>query len=50
MVAGARHPARGCRKYFELFRHHIAEENPINIFKNEATLIDFSENTRSKGF
>jgi hypothetical protein len=43
-MAGARHPNLERRKYITVVIHHSAEVDPINIFKNEVTAIEFSEN------
>jgi hypothetical protein len=41
-------PALESRKYFTVVAHHSASVDPINIFKNEATAIEFSGVNGSK--
>jgi hypothetical protein len=47
-MVGARHPALERREYITVLLHHSANVNPIDIFKNEATAIEFSGNNGSK--
>jgi hypothetical protein len=47
-MAGARRPALESRKYITVLLHHNAEVDPIDIFLNGATVIEFSGNNGSK--
>jgi hypothetical protein len=47
-MAGARHPALERRKYITVFLHHNAKVDLIDIFKSEATAMEFSGIKKSK--
>jgi hypothetical protein len=47
-MAGARHPALERRKCITVLLNHSAEVDPIVIFKNKSTAIEFSGNNGLK--
>jgi hypothetical protein len=47
-MVGARHPALERCKYFTILLYHSTEVDPIDIFLNGATAIEFSGNNGSK--